>query len=1353
MTGVPMSPQIRLAASHRVRTGTFLVLVAATASLSGFGGSGLARAASGTDTTLSVSVTGQGTVTSGDGMVSCSSSCTQTYKPGTVVDLAAASAAGWTFSGWGDDCSGSKGCTLTMDVDHKVTATFTQNASTNASLSVSVTGQGTVTSGDGQLSCTSACVESYKQGTAVTLTATPDTGWFFAGWGDDCSGSKDCSITMDTDHKVTASFLYGGLGEGGGFSSDLVADGAPAGTIHVNISALVNNRPPRAVLDAPHRVAAGKTVVLSGRHSSDPDGRVEGWRWDLNGDGVFDDAFGPRATFRGASAGSDRVALEVIDNKGRVTQATRMIQVTGERGTPRVLRVLTHDGSPTPLRGTFTGGTAGWRTVGAAFAGPIQHADTVSASQVLDTNGRLGGSYADGVPVPVGASGGWVSSFTPDKKAVGLSANASGDLATGVLVSRPFKVDQAYLGYLLGGGGGFRPGDERVELWQRTGSGWHVVSDMTRDAGPGEAMSPVSLDVSALSGQTVALAVIDGSASGHVNVDGFHISTTAPNNADDTHYYQAPPDIRADLSTPPPIVGLADFHSHPEAAQGFGALNGIRAYMGTIGGNVALYDRDTSAYAHDVYSDDVYHFGGPLAKFGIDVAEGRALQSDADQALSSLVGSHVHPRYGGTCIGPASGACSDPGHRSGTVGPAHEQMNVYEIHRAWEGGLRLLSSLSINSSILEYMGGFPHRYDGGPPESDIFGAPTEHNGDESVNQVGITPEANVIKAQVEGMRELANLNSSWMQIAYSPQQAYDIMHSGKLAIILGTEIDTTGSLGFTSASDEVDWLWGLGIRQVTAIHCCDSKIGGAPAFQDAYNMANDFQNRPVKDVTALRAFADVNDQGLAIQPKAGFTGTPALGYFMHVKAGCEYPNDTRGECVNWRFDTPDGTGTATSPKGSQEFAVIDGNAYTDTCCHVGFTIHPAPFTRLVGHYAFYDGVNGGMVNTQGLTPYGADYIRALMSHGMLIDMEHMSEATINGVIDPGTTPGHVSGPVWAFDPNTPCSVDQEFNESNSAAEDCMRFAYPLMSSHTSYRAQSLLPGATTFKGFLSREFERSSEQLEYIRASGGVVGPVVLQDPVDTISAHLPYATTPTWQIVDHRDWPTTSTVQNSCAGSSESWTQAYLYSLQKMRGQGVGIGTDMVLVGGTSPRFGAAAPAPLGAPYACDASREAPNRQAEERTDPAQYQRSAQRNEVAYESGPPDPTGSARYEAAFAGLPGHTSTLREEVDPAGAAIDFNKYGMLRYGQLPDLLQDVHNIGVTPHDMAPLFSSAQDYLNMWDKAYTIVGCYGDQYSTCAGEGPTPLGDSVCSNTCPMDNGRGLGLAPDGTPYVFQPLGH
>jgi peptidoglycan/xylan/chitin deacetylase (PgdA/CDA1 family) len=67
-------------------------------------------------------------------------------------------------------------------------------------------GTGTVTSSPTGINCGLACSASFNQGTAVTLTASPNSGMLFTGWTGDCTGTGTCSVTMSAAHNVTASF-------------------------------------------------------------------------------------------------------------------------------------------------------------------------------------------------------------------------------------------------------------------------------------------------------------------------------------------------------------------------------------------------------------------------------------------------------------------------------------------------------------------------------------------------------------------------------------------------------------------------------------------------------------------------------------------------------------------------------------------------------------------------------------------------------------------------------------------------------------------------------------------------------------------------------------------------------------------------------------------------------------------------------------------------------------------------------------------------------------------------------------------------------------------------------------------
>jgi hypothetical protein len=152
---------------------------------------------------------GNGSVTSAPSGIDCGSTCSVYFASGTQVTLTETPASGYNFAGWSGACSGTGGCTVTMSAAQTVSASFTLNTAPSFTLTVSKTGHGTVTSGDGLINCGSACSGTYTSGTAVTLTASPATGYSFTGWGGACSGTGGCTVTMNANETVSATFKKG----------------------------------------------------------------------------------------------------------------------------------------------------------------------------------------------------------------------------------------------------------------------------------------------------------------------------------------------------------------------------------------------------------------------------------------------------------------------------------------------------------------------------------------------------------------------------------------------------------------------------------------------------------------------------------------------------------------------------------------------------------------------------------------------------------------------------------------------------------------------------------------------------------------------------------------------------------------------------------------------------------------------------------------------------------------------------------------------------------------------------------------------------------------------------------------
>jgi hypothetical protein len=100
------------------------------AAAGGGGGGGAAGGGAGGGATsfkLSIALSGSGAVGSSPAGISCGKTCSASFTAGSTVTLAAAPAAGKSFTGWGGACSGAAStCTVTLNADTKVDASFTK---------------------------------------------------------------------------------------------------------------------------------------------------------------------------------------------------------------------------------------------------------------------------------------------------------------------------------------------------------------------------------------------------------------------------------------------------------------------------------------------------------------------------------------------------------------------------------------------------------------------------------------------------------------------------------------------------------------------------------------------------------------------------------------------------------------------------------------------------------------------------------------------------------------------------------------------------------------------------------------------------------------------------------------------------------------------------------------------------------------------------------------------------------------------------------------------------------------------------------------------------------------------------
>jgi len=193
----------------------------------------------------------------------------------------------------------------------------------------------------------------------------------------------------------------------------------------------------------------------------------------------------------------------------------------------------------------------------------------------------------------------------------------------------------------------------------------------------------------------------------------------------------------------------------------------------------------------------------------------------------------------------------------------------------------------------------------------------------------------------------------------------------------------------------------------------------------------------------------------------------------------------------------------------------------------------------------------------------------------------------------------------------------------------------LVSSHSGY--------TELYRGNKKSEGQLTSREVERLVALGGRMAPILHQGQRG--------------DMLEFKDEKGNVRVLHDCGNSAKSFVQAYLYAAKAANGGGVGFGSDLNgLAGLPTPRFG---------PFACGADIGA-----------------EQQRKVIYPV--------ATYPGLGPALP------RSQV--GNRVFDVNVDGYAHAGMFPDFVAELRAVGLTDHDLKPLFSSAEAYISMWECA-------------------------------------------------------
>ncbi len=151
-----------------------------------------------------------------------------------------------------------------------------------------------------------------------------------------CHADDSVSPTRIVKHEwdMNDDGSYGGGGTGasykfstpGNYTVHLRVTDSKGRQSYSTLDIRVEDRAPLASITLPAKVVAGEPATIDGSHSSDPDGMLAAWQWDLDGDGTFERS-GSAVTATFATPGAHTIALRVIDDWGVASVASAQVRV------------------------------------------------------------------------------------------------------------------------------------------------------------------------------------------------------------------------------------------------------------------------------------------------------------------------------------------------------------------------------------------------------------------------------------------------------------------------------------------------------------------------------------------------------------------------------------------------------------------------------------------------------------------------------------------------------------------------------------------------------------------------------------------------------------------------------------------------------------------------------------------------------------------------------------------------------------------------------------------------------------------------------------------------------------------
>jgi microsomal dipeptidase-like Zn-dependent dipeptidase len=284
-----------------------------------------------------------------------------------------------------------------------------------------------------------------------------------------------------------------------------------------------------------------------------------------------------------------------------------------------------------------------------------------------------------------------------------------------------------------------------------------------------------------------------------------------------------------------PLRGFADLHVHAFAhlAHGGGVFSGM-PYSATGGVNDALkQDYGTNLLLVDRFGVPqppptcpsflpncglrLFHGDHPIAGAGNDQV-GVGTKDGGDRFLFGAESNLGAPVFNGWPVWTTT---------------THQQTYHAWMERAWRGGMRLMVMLAVTNEALCRT------------SKRLLGTDCA-DGMASIRAQ--LAEASALQDYIDGLS--GGPGQGWFRIVRSPAEARQVIEDGKLAVVLGIEMDNlfnckfderdpkTGFCTDSSVRAWVDEMHTLGVRHMFPVHNFDNAFGSPATWQDAIHIGN-----------------------------------------------------------------------------------------------------------------------------------------------------------------------------------------------------------------------------------------------------------------------------------------------------------------------------------------------------------------------------------------------------------------------------------------------------------------------------------------------------------------------------------